>query len=274
MAWATGTSLTRNPRFVRELEAKLGKDEVVLLLCRSGKRSALAAEAARQGRASATCSTCWKASKASSTRASSVAPWAAGACTACPGCRTERAADLNEGSGDERARGRNRGPLPGIPAARPGRRRRRTARGARPMAQRAAARPRARRARVPVARGLARIVDDLAGALFPMRLGPEPTCARRARTSTSATRSTSRCTPCSRRCGSSCATMRARGTDGHGEHDAEASTRWPPIGARLRRRAAGASARCSTATCWPPTTATRRRAASTRCCCAIRASWR
>jgi rhodanese-related sulfurtransferase len=46
--WATGTSLTRNPRFVRELEAKLvgGKDAVVLLLCRSGKRSALAAEAA------------------------------------------------------------------------------------------------------------------------------------------------------------------------------------------------------------------------------------
>jgi len=45
--WATGTSLTRNPRFVRELEAKLGgKDKIALLLCRSGKRSALAAEAA------------------------------------------------------------------------------------------------------------------------------------------------------------------------------------------------------------------------------------
>jgi rhodanese-related sulfurtransferase len=48
--WATGTALTRNPRFVRELEAKLaaheGKQAVVLLLCRSGKRSALAAEAA------------------------------------------------------------------------------------------------------------------------------------------------------------------------------------------------------------------------------------
>ncbi len=44
--WATGTSLTRNPRFVRELEAKTGKDARVLLLCRSGKRSALAAEAA------------------------------------------------------------------------------------------------------------------------------------------------------------------------------------------------------------------------------------
>ena len=46
VAWATGTSLTRNPRFVRELEAKLKKNEVALLLCRSGKRSALAAEAA------------------------------------------------------------------------------------------------------------------------------------------------------------------------------------------------------------------------------------
>jgi rhodanese-related sulfurtransferase len=45
--WASGTALIRNPRFVRELEAKLGgKDKPVLLLCRSGKRSALAAEAA------------------------------------------------------------------------------------------------------------------------------------------------------------------------------------------------------------------------------------
>ena len=46
--WATGTSLTRNPRFVRELEAKVagGKEAFILLLCRSGKRSALAAEAA------------------------------------------------------------------------------------------------------------------------------------------------------------------------------------------------------------------------------------
>ena len=45
--WATGTALTRNPRFVRELESKIGgKDAVALLLCRSGKRSALAAEAA------------------------------------------------------------------------------------------------------------------------------------------------------------------------------------------------------------------------------------
>lgn len=48
VAWASGTSLTRNPRFVRELEAKTGKDATLLLLCRSGKRSALAAEAAAQ----------------------------------------------------------------------------------------------------------------------------------------------------------------------------------------------------------------------------------
>ena len=44
--WATGTAMTRNPRFVRELEAKTGKDAVVLLLCRSGKRSDLAADVA------------------------------------------------------------------------------------------------------------------------------------------------------------------------------------------------------------------------------------
>jgi len=46
VAWASGTALTRNPRFVRELEAKVKHEQVVLLLCRSGKRSALAAEAA------------------------------------------------------------------------------------------------------------------------------------------------------------------------------------------------------------------------------------
>ena len=47
VAWATGTAMNRNPRFARELEAKVGgKDTVVVLLCRSGKRSALAAEAA------------------------------------------------------------------------------------------------------------------------------------------------------------------------------------------------------------------------------------
>jgi rhodanese-related sulfurtransferase len=46
VAWMTGLSLSRNPRFVKELEAKAGKEEVILLLCRSGKRSAAAAEAA------------------------------------------------------------------------------------------------------------------------------------------------------------------------------------------------------------------------------------
>ena len=46
VAWMTGLSLSRNPRFVKELEGKAGKDDVVLLLCRSGKRSAAAAEAA------------------------------------------------------------------------------------------------------------------------------------------------------------------------------------------------------------------------------------
>ena len=44
--WATGTALTRNPRFARELEAKVRKNQPVLLLCRSGTRSAAAAEAA------------------------------------------------------------------------------------------------------------------------------------------------------------------------------------------------------------------------------------
>lgn len=39
VAWQTGTSLNKNPRFVREVEAKVRKDSVVLLLCRSGKRS-------------------------------------------------------------------------------------------------------------------------------------------------------------------------------------------------------------------------------------------
>lgn len=46
VSWTTGTALTRNPRFVRELEGKVKKDQIVLLLCRSGKRSAEAARAA------------------------------------------------------------------------------------------------------------------------------------------------------------------------------------------------------------------------------------
>lgn len=51
--WATGTALSRNPRFVRELTALLAKQPqpaIALLLCRSGKRSTLAAqEAAKAG---------------------------------------------------------------------------------------------------------------------------------------------------------------------------------------------------------------------------------
>ena len=46
VAWQTGPALIKNPRFLRELEGKLSKDAVILLLCRSGKRSAAAAEAA------------------------------------------------------------------------------------------------------------------------------------------------------------------------------------------------------------------------------------
>lgn len=46
VAWATGTALIKNPRFIRELENKVAKDAVLLFLCRSGKRSAAAAEAA------------------------------------------------------------------------------------------------------------------------------------------------------------------------------------------------------------------------------------
>ena len=44
--WATGTAQTRNPRFLRGFEKRVPqKDDVVLLLCRSGKRSVAAAAA-------------------------------------------------------------------------------------------------------------------------------------------------------------------------------------------------------------------------------------
>ncbi len=46
VAWQTGPALIKNPRFLRELENKLSKDAVILLLCRSGKRSAAAATSA------------------------------------------------------------------------------------------------------------------------------------------------------------------------------------------------------------------------------------
>jgi rhodanese-related sulfurtransferase len=38
--------MTRNPRFIKELERKFQKQQTLLLICRSGKRSAQAAEAA------------------------------------------------------------------------------------------------------------------------------------------------------------------------------------------------------------------------------------
>jgi rhodanese-related sulfurtransferase len=47
--WATGTAFTRNPRFLRELEGKARKSEVLLFFCRSGSRSIAAAESATRG---------------------------------------------------------------------------------------------------------------------------------------------------------------------------------------------------------------------------------
>lgn len=46
VAWASGLTLTRNPRFLEHLAEKVERDDVLLLLCRSAKRSALAAAAA------------------------------------------------------------------------------------------------------------------------------------------------------------------------------------------------------------------------------------
>ena len=48
VAWATGTAMVRNPHFARQVAAQLSKDAPLLLLCRSGKRSAEAAEALRK----------------------------------------------------------------------------------------------------------------------------------------------------------------------------------------------------------------------------------
>ena len=45
VAWATGNPLERNLNFVRELGSKVGKLDVILFLCRSGKRSVAAADA-------------------------------------------------------------------------------------------------------------------------------------------------------------------------------------------------------------------------------------
>jgi rhodanese-related sulfurtransferase len=47
VAWVTGLSFSKNPRFLKELENRLrNRDAPALLICRSGKRSAEAAEAA------------------------------------------------------------------------------------------------------------------------------------------------------------------------------------------------------------------------------------
>lgn len=46
VAWQTGPAMIKNPRFLRELETKGQRDQVLVLLCRSGKRSAAAASAA------------------------------------------------------------------------------------------------------------------------------------------------------------------------------------------------------------------------------------
>ena len=48
--WATGLNLQKNPRFVREVEAKIRRDDVVLLLCRTGSRSVAAAQALTEAR--------------------------------------------------------------------------------------------------------------------------------------------------------------------------------------------------------------------------------
>ena len=48
--WATGLSLQKNPRFVREVETKVRRDDVILLLCRSGTRSMAAAQALTEAR--------------------------------------------------------------------------------------------------------------------------------------------------------------------------------------------------------------------------------
>jgi rhodanese-related sulfurtransferase len=48
--WLIGINLQRNPRFVRELEGKARRDDVLLLICRSGARSAAAAAALTEAR--------------------------------------------------------------------------------------------------------------------------------------------------------------------------------------------------------------------------------
>ena len=131
------------------------------------------------------------------------------------------------------------------------------------MARFAASLARARRREFPSREALAEIVESLARRAVPDAPRARPTCATRARTSTSATRST-------RALSSLLAQVRlelryTRATSRVGRR----------LDARRRRSCASsaprcrASRRCSTATCSPRSKATRRRAASTRCCCAI-----
>ncbi len=48
--WLIGPAMQRNPKFVRELEAKVPRNSVVVLLCRSGARSTAAAQALTEAR--------------------------------------------------------------------------------------------------------------------------------------------------------------------------------------------------------------------------------
>jgi rhodanese-related sulfurtransferase len=45
VAWMTGVNFLKNPNFLRELESKASRNDVILFLCRSGTRSVAAAEA-------------------------------------------------------------------------------------------------------------------------------------------------------------------------------------------------------------------------------------
>lgn len=44
LAWQTGPSMLRNPRFLRDFKARFQPEQIIILLCRSGKRSAAAAQ--------------------------------------------------------------------------------------------------------------------------------------------------------------------------------------------------------------------------------------
>ena len=173
--WATGTSLTRNPRFVRELEAKTGKTAVVLLLCRSGNRSAQAAEAATKG-LYAGIQRARRVRGATSTSGSIAAAAMAGVFAACRGRRTDSRPLRGESSMaafdiDDIVQS-----LQSVRRAWREKQRRSLEPGGRDL---------------PAREALAQIIGALKGVLFPMRLGP-PDLRREARTSTSPMRSTPR----------------------------------------------------------------------------------